>query len=544
MVKMNKQRRIWFITRPERDPKFHRDALLALKEATSDFTIKWARNRKAHTNYERALVAYGIKRDNISNDGSGGRTWAAMLRTFAYCYINEDGYLVPTKSGLSLIRGEKVFENTKKQILTLQIPNAYFLESGFKPKYQDGFKIRPARFLIKLANQKELDFYLTKEEITYFVLTAKQDNELSKITNEILKYRGLNELEKKKIKQQIAEEFDHRERSDKGARDFEKAHSDVAHTFMLICDYTGLAEYVRGGDLKINPSYSKKVTEEINKYDERYPFNTRYLISLQRMAENNGLDVNSYKANRLGTIKPATNKKKLQNMIKSIMSTIPNPSILSVEEIKHILSDYIPPHEAERISFEIKENLVETISADFVESYLNEKDNLAFEDKTGNIFKAIGFDVEMRPKPINNTGTEIEIILKYGDNQCGLIDAKNYKERFTLSANLASHMGAEYIPNYEGYEGRNVNFFGYVTASNFGGVKNLEKICNLAKRFIPDREIKGIIMSAPVLLAFLDYCIEEKIPKEERISLFLKSINNIGYLTFGQLLAELKRTPL
>ena len=156
-------RKVWFITRPERDPTFHDDALRALQIATDNFSIIWYGNRDAHKRYEAVLVSEGLKRENISNDGSGGRTWAAMLRTFGYVYLNNDGYLVLTKVGQKILNKEKVRENISKQILTLQIPNAYFLDSGFRPKYEEGFQIRPARFLIRLVNQSILNYYVTKE---------------------------------------------------------------------------------------------------------------------------------------------------------------------------------------------------------------------------------------------------------------------------------------------------------------------------------------------------------------------------------------------
>lgn len=153
-------RQLWFITRPERDPKFHRDAILALLDATKGLTEKWSGNREAHLNYEKALNNRGVKRENVSNDGSGGRTWAAMLKTFSYVYTDEQGYLVLTKVGKKVADGDKVWENVTKQILTLQIPNAYFLEPGFRPPFAQHFKIRPARFLIKLTNQAILDLSL------------------------------------------------------------------------------------------------------------------------------------------------------------------------------------------------------------------------------------------------------------------------------------------------------------------------------------------------------------------------------------------------
>ncbi|MCR8998153.1 AlwI family type II restriction endonuclease, partial [Brevibacillus laterosporus] len=211
-------------------------------------------------------------------------------------YIDEEGTLRLTKVGKKIIEGHKVRENVTKQILTLQIPNAYFLESGFRPAYEQDFYIRPARFLIKLTNQEKLNYYLTKEEITFFALTAKKDSDLNRVTDEIYRYRESSNTEKFIKKQQIAELFDHRERVDKMARNYEKAHGDVAHTFMLICDYTGLVEYIRGDSIRINQNDSNRVTEEIERFDQRYPFNSRYLISLQQMSESNGLDIDSYKA--------------------------------------------------------------------------------------------------------------------------------------------------------------------------------------------------------------------------------------------------------
>lgn len=530
------KRKIWFITRPERDPMFHRDALLALADATQGFTVQWSRNRKAHLDYERALNARGVKRENLSNDGSGGRTWAAMLKTFAYIYTDENGFLVLTKVGKKILDGEKVRENVTKQILTLQIPNSYFLESGFRPQFESTFRIRPARFLIKLTNQERLSYYVTKEEITYFVLTAQNDNELASVTDKILAFRSADPAQKSQMKQDIAENFDHRERSDKGARDFEIAHGDVAHTFMLISDYTDLVEYIRGEALRVNPSTLKKVTEEIGMYDYRYPFNSRYLISLQRMAENNGLDIDSYKASSFGNVKPATNQRKTANKIRELLSDYPDLDELSHDFLKNILLNEFSVKEAEKHAHELKQTVHQALNNDFVEGYLNEQDNLVFEDKTGEVFKAVGFEVEMRPKSLAKVETEIEILLKYEGSLMGIIDAKNYRTKFPLSAHLASHMASEYLPNYDGYDGRQVSFFGYVTAANWSGEKNLEKISTIAKRAIPDRDIKGIMLSANVLLGFLDYCIDNELPKQERIKLFLNAVQNRGYATVGEFL--------
>lgn len=523
-------RKVWFITRPERDPKFHVDALRALKIATNDFSIVWYGNRDAHKQYEAVLVSEGLKRDNISNDGSGGRTWGAMLRTFGYVYLNPEGFLVLTKVGQKILNSEKVRENISKQILTLQIPNAYFLDSGFRPKYEVGFQIRPALFLVRLVNQSLLNYYITKEEITFFALTAKRDDDLTNVTKKIIDFRNASENEKHDMKQEVATQFDHRERSDSDARDFASAHGDVAHTFMMLCDYTGLVDYVRGDALRLPTEKHEETSKMLDYLENRYPFNKRFLISLERFSENAGLDVDSYKASAFGTLPPATNKGKSMRKVQRLLSPYPLIQVLSVEEVTEILEQELSTNEARKFAYELHKHTYESLNEDFVESYLYEENDRVFEDKTGEILRSIGFEVDMRPKPLgNDIRTEIEILVHVDKETICILDAKNYREKFTLSANLASHMASEYIPNYHGYEGKAVAYFGYVTANKFGGERHLEKISEKAKMINSEINVSGGILSAKALLGFLDYCLEHELSKEERKERFISLFTNKGY---------------
>lgn len=539
---MAAERLIWFITRPERDPKFHKEAIKALYKATDELKLTWSGNREVHKRYEQELADIGIKRQNISESGSGGRTWMALLRTFAYCYLDEEGKVVLTKAGRSILREEKVYQNIRKQILTFQYPNAYFLEKGFKPKFHEDFQIRPVRFLIKLVNQKSLDYYVTKEEITYFVMVAQKDNQIKEITENIINFRNSSVEEQNKLKQNIAEKFEHRERSDKGARDFNTAHSDVAHTFMLISEYTGLVKYVRGKALIVENSKKEEIKNEMEILDAKYPFNKRYLISLQRMFENNGLDVDSYKASSFHNIKPATNSLKTKRKLQSILKDIPTPSMLDKEDLVGILNEEFPRSDAEEYADEIlADNQYKALNINFVESYLNENSDHQFEKSTGNIFKALGFEVTMHPKALNGERTEIDILISYG-NVYGIIDAKRYKDKFTLSASFASHMASEYIPNYKGYEDKEMVFYGYVTASNeFRGVKNLEKIKRLTERNLQGYSVDGIMLNSKTLLGLLDYCIENELMPEQRVSIFLGAVKNKSFSSFEQLLKEVNK---
>ena len=530
-------RKVWFITRPERDPKFHVDALRALQIATDNFSVVWYGNRDAHKQYEAVLISEEMKRDNVSNDGSGGRTWAAMLRTFGYVYLNQAGYLVLTKVGQKILNSEKVRENISKQILTLQVPNAYFLDSGFRPKYEDDFQIRPARFLVRLVNQSILNYYVTKEEITFFALTAKRDDELFNVTKKILVFRKASDVEKSEMKKAVATHFDHRERADSDARDFAAAHGDVAHTFMMLCDYTGLVDYVRGDALRLPTKKQDSTSQMLDYLENRYPFNKRYLISLERFAENAGLDVDSYKATAYGSLPPATNRGKSVRKVQRLLASYPLLQGLTIEKITEILEQELSTNEAKKFAYELHKQTYESLNEDFVESYLFEKNDRIFEDKTGEILKSIGFDVEMRPKPLGeDVRTEIEILIHVDEETICILDAKNYREKFPLSANLASHMASEYIPNYHGYKGKAVAYFGYVTASTFGGERHLEKISEKVRMIKTEIQVSGAIFSAKALLGFLDFCLEHELDKEERKKRFIALFTNKGYENVAEML--------
>lgn len=527
-------RKLWFITRPERDPKFHVDALRALQKATDDFTIKWARNRLAHKRYEQVLAEENIKRPNISNDGSGGRTWAAMLKTFSYVYIDDEGFLRLTKVGEQLLNGNSVRENVKKQILTLQIPNAYYLESGFRPKFEDDFQIRPARFLIRLVNQSSLSYFLTKEEIVFFALRAKRDSEVTQVTQEIINYRNASAAEKERIKEEIAATFEHRSRSDSLARTFVESHGDVAHTFMLLCDYTGLVDYIRGDALRVPENKQKETSVTLQDIDTRYPFNKRYLISLERFYEHAGLDVDSYKASPYHNIPPATNAAKSIQKVQQILADYPMIQSKTQEEVSSILQSEFSEKEASKYASLLTQDAFASLNEDFVEFYLNETNPLLFEDKSAEVLRAIGFEVDLRPS--SGTSTQIELIVHLNEEEIVLLDTKMYRPKFPLSANLASHMASEYIPNYQGFKNKNVIAFGYIVAEDWSGEKNLQRVTEKANQLLPGANIQGAIFSAQSLLGFLDYCIDHHVPVAERMRMFSSLFINKGYRTASDMI--------
>ncbi|WP_148039015.1 hypothetical protein [Planococcus salinus] len=97
-------------------------------------------------------------------------------------------------------------------------------------------------------------------------------------------------------------------------------------------------------------------------------------------------------------------------------------------------------------------------------------------------------------------------------------------------------MGSDYLPNYQGYKGKNVSSFGYVTVSDWGGECNLKKIMEKASVTISESNVQGALITANALLGFLDYCLNNEIEIEERKSLFLSCFTNKGYRTVAEML--------
>lgn len=535
---MSNERKLWFVTRPERDPAFHVEALRALKESVGEFPAKWQGERGAHKDYEKVLGKKGFKRDNVSRDGSGGRTWVAMLRMFNYVYL-VDGYLHLTKVGEALIRGENIRDNITKQILNLQIPNDYFLSPHFRPKFEDGFEIRPARFLIRLILKAELSHYITKEEITYFCLPAKRDNDLEAVKDKILRFRAATKKDREEMKQEIAEEYDNRERSDHTQRDYEASHSDVANTFMIMIDYTGLATYIRGLDLRIKSEQKSHTESVIAEYESRYPFNQRYKLSLEAFAVNAGLDVTRYKANPYYQIGPATRNAKNLRKANELLAKYPVPGTLSEEKIRDILHEELSITVSEKLAAELSTVKTEVINQDFFDEYLDEADNYKFEDKTGEIIRAFGFRVDMRPIPTSRhrktDKTEIEILVHIDDETVCILDAKNYKRKFGLPKGMANYMATEYIPIYQEYEGKKVRYFGYITSNDFSGAEKLSWIKELAEKDPNNVPVDGMMINAKTLLSLLDNCLNHGYTKEEKKEVFLSLFTNSGYSSLSRI---------
>lgn len=525
-------RNFWFVTRPLRDPQYHADGLRALQQATNNFTKPWKGNRELHRKYEQFLADAGMKQNHISRDGSGGRTWAAMLKTYNYVYEDENGYLRPTKVAKAILNGQKVPENIKKQVLTLQIPNGYFVSKAFRPKYADGYRIQPVIFLIRLANDERLNKHISKDEIVLFAMTAKRNDQLDEQVEKIIAYRNASNADKQQMAAKIFHTSGDITRID-SRKDFSK-YGDVATTFTILCRFTGYAQqdHSNGGLKGID---NPKLWKEFELYCQRYPFNRRIDTDPMFYTLSAGLDVDTYKTQYGVNAKPASRTKKRNIKVKQLLADYPQPEDLTLQELTSILSKEFISSEAQKIAEDIKAKKFNAASDSFIDSYLHEEDNLEFERKTARIMRGLGFNVEMHPDPstsFNNSNENIDVMADNGEVLV-LVDAKNYSKNFNLSAALRNVMANSYLAGYKGFNGLNPKYYCYVTANTSSNEANLQKINELAKNN-SDLDVHGMMISASALYWLLNYCSENNIPEEERPKMFLKLFTDKAYESFVQ----------
>lgn len=552
---MKTVRKTWWITRPERNPD-HKIALLALDKATNHFSnIKW--DHKSQINYEIWLGKLHAKRPGHSKNGSGGRTWVAMLKTFDYIYITKNRIIKPNEIALDIIKGINVYKNIRKQILILQIPNPYFLSSDFTrgsllPK---DFQIQPIRFLLKLANDKRLGYKISEKEIIYFAITCHKNSDLDKSVNNIIKFRQMTNNQRSLLEAKIAKSFDHRVRKDSPQRTFEQNMKDVANTCMILAEYTYLAKRTKGQHdslLYSNNQLADKRNKVLKKFDYRYPFDKSCFSDIKASILREGLPVGKYKANYKSGEKTASAKSKDIRMVYSLINRHPELKNDTRNQIKHILmsSDGMAPFKAIKFANLIKKyEQTNSFSKTFQDQYLHEKDtanhnkNRQFELDTEYVLKHMGLDVEDHPEPVsseNNSNENEDAIITINNEYLILVDAKNYHNesdhsKFQLSAGLRNTMVNSYIKGYIGYKGMKPRYFLYVVANNATGLENMRHITDDSATIL-NNKCTGAIISANCLMQLASYEDLHKANKltNERYLTKLCSTNEL-FITFGKI---------
>lgn len=176
----------WIVTRPKRK-------LILVPELIKIFSAtvegkKWYRNRTIQIQFEKALTEAGWKAQNISADGSGGRTYAVLLYMLGLWYGKDEVQI--TNAGKEIIDGGNTVAILTKQLLDFQYPSPYSIKQNVDVSRD--IHIQPYRFILRLLLETELD-EINQDEIAFCLVPyAKTKNDIEKCVDIIGNYR-LNE---------------------------------------------------------------------------------------------------------------------------------------------------------------------------------------------------------------------------------------------------------------------------------------------------------------------------------------------------------------
>lgn len=161
----------WMVPRPKRRltsvPRILSTWVLSARQLELDAHDEvWKGNRERHIRFEESLEQEELKRLGKRRDagGSGGRTYAAMLKALGLIFSREeDGRAFLTLAGEALVDSD----TSPTRVLTTQIarfqyPSAYSISRGVN--ISRSFKVRPLLLILQLLMDDRVD-YLTEYEI-------------------------------------------------------------------------------------------------------------------------------------------------------------------------------------------------------------------------------------------------------------------------------------------------------------------------------------------------------------------------------------------
>ena len=129
-------------------------SLLDLQESLKSFAKiaegnVWRGNNQLQINFE---ADNPVKTGNVSENGSGGRTWASLLKVYGLWY--DDGNVTITSAGRVIIEGRFFYQQVVHQILNFQLRSPYSEHQRLEPT----FKIFPFRIILKMLLDKKINF--------------------------------------------------------------------------------------------------------------------------------------------------------------------------------------------------------------------------------------------------------------------------------------------------------------------------------------------------------------------------------------------------
>lgn len=526
--------RLWNMTRPTRRLRTIIEAMPVFKKIAEN--KEWTRDIQAE--FEKELAKSNVKTDGMTREDSGGkRTWAVYPKIFGLWYEDNNQKVVITQGGEIVARGgHEAVKQVRHQILRFQWPNR--TQEHKTQKMDEGFKIFPYRFIIKLLLDKRIGYLLTSE-IALFVLPVKTEDQIESVVRIILQFREIYQKDKIPLSKRKDLIEKHKElRPDKAAdrsymaEDHLRYIKDLANTFMNHLEiFEGIihekSSSSNENQIGIDPDSEVKMKDLIAYYDRRFPLSSiGKFEDVKWFVENYGNRYDRQKASRK-TTKPKTKNAKDLDLVKekSIEIFGEKASVSTAEIVTEI---------SKRTG--MNENQIKTIIAQnseefefyksgdnlFVKKYLqiaiNGDKHEEFEEMTREIFRSFGFPTD-KISISTSTGNQLEIDgFVQKNTSSGIIDAKSGKK--FACGNKEVGIMKDYIAGFRKYHYKSTDykleFFAYIYGNKFENMSNLRRIS-------AETKIQGAAISAHELLKLKEKFEQSRISKEEIWNLFKKN---------------------
>ena len=292
---------VWWTTRPTRDLRDIPDSLGAFARIAEG--RRWAGNRELHQRFEVENPAKTSHAGDRGSNGSGGRTWAAWLRSWGMWY--DSGNVTLTDAARLILAARSpadVHRQIVHMIMTFQITSPY--HEGLPRRDYSGFRVFPFRLMLEALLDKRIG-RLTVDEIALFLLPLRDRSGYERAVAGIEAWRresgGADPGERRKMLMRRAAA--HMERHDEARGDspgtvegYWRSARDVAHTFASNVCYITEIQYDRGeGRIGVPDDDARAARRLLEKY-EGAGFSTLYRFSDAAFARRYGMRFDRRKA--------------------------------------------------------------------------------------------------------------------------------------------------------------------------------------------------------------------------------------------------------
>jgi len=506
-------------------------SLLDLQESLKSFANiakgnVWRGNNQLQINFEADNPA---KTGNVSENGSGGRTWASLLKVYGLWY--DDGNVTITSAGRVIIEGRFFYQQVVHQILNFQLRSPYSEHQRLEPT----FKIFPFRIILKMLLDKKINF-LEQAEIALFLLNMQTPSDFELAKEQILKYRKEKNNGGKELKDRTDLIRNHMETHrpsgrtdtpDTIAGHWRYINTDLANTFFNHIKFIHEIHYDETTKIiSIDDRNYKNMQDILEKHEREYPFSIRDQFGERAFYEHYGLDFNRHKATTKRT-KPKTREAKLFEKINKafddIMRRTPKTDVTKLIQ-KIVDKTAIRPEDITEIiqsnpdAFDLTSN--SGLDASFIEYYKecgkSGVDDQDFEKMTRDMFTDLGFCTK---KEAFTGGGDVDgLILNSKILKSGILECKSGK-KYSLPIQDKDKMIHTYIAKRKERKksGKTyrLDYFVYVVGNNFAGVRNFKNI-------LCEQEVPGTVIMAHDLLVLYGLVKQQKISNDKFWNLFKK----------------------